>query len=75
MPRFWRTNVALAAAYGQLGDMDNASKSLHALEATRPGFAFIARGELSKWWDPALVDHLLEGLSKAGMQVLPATQL
>ena len=74
MPHFWRTNVALAAAYGQLGDMVNATRFLDALEAARPSFAPAAREELSKWWDPVLVDHLLDGLCKAGMKLVPALQ-
>lgn len=69
MPTFWCTSVALAAAYGQLGEKENAGEFLRALEDARPGFSIIARDELFKWWDPVLVDHLLDGLSKAGMEV------
>jgi hypothetical protein len=67
MPRFGRTNVTLAAAYGQLGDLDRADKFLQMLNASRPTFAAAAREELFKWWDVALVAHLLDGLRKAGM--------
>lgn len=65
MPRFWQSNLALAAAYGQLGDRENARRSLKALEECRPGFRPAAREELSRWWDSALVDRLLDGLEKA----------
>jgi TolB-like protein/DNA-binding winged helix-turn-helix (wHTH) protein/tetratricopeptide (TPR) repeat protein len=68
MPQFWRTNVALAAAYGQLGDLENAQRYLYALQTARPSFAVNAREELSKWWDTTLVNHLLDGLCKAGLQ-------
>lgn len=74
MPQFWRTNVALAAAYGQLGDLENAQRYLYALQTSRPSFAVNAREELSKWWDTALVDHLLDGLRKAGMQTAPDSE-
>ena len=74
LPQFWRNNVALAAAYGQLGEIDHARRYADALETSRPGFAATAREELSKWWTPALVEHLLDGLFKAGMEIVPAPQ-
>jgi TolB-like protein len=69
MPRFWRTNVALAAAYGQLGERDAARNAVEALVTSRPEFALVAREELAKWWDPKLVQHLIDGLSKAGLEI------
>lgn len=65
MPHFWQSNLALAAAYGQLGDSENARRSLDALETSWPGFLPIAQEELSRWWDSTLVDRLLSGLAKA----------
>jgi Flp pilus assembly protein TadD len=69
MPRFWRTNVALAAAYGQLGERDAARNAVQALVTSRPEFALVAREELAKWWDPELVGHLIDGLRKAGLEI------
>ncbi len=69
MPGFWRTHFALAAAYGQLGEHEAARKALRELLAIRPDFAAVAREELGKWWDPELIEHLIDGLRKAGMQV------
>jgi TolB-like protein len=69
MPGFWRTNLALAAAYGQLGELEAARKALRALLALRPGFAGVAREELGKWWDPELVQHLIDGVRKAGLDI------
>jgi TolB-like protein/tetratricopeptide (TPR) repeat protein len=69
MPRFWRTNVALAAAHGQLGERDAARNAVQALVTSRPGFALVAREELAKWWDPELVEHLIDGLRKAGLEI------
>jgi hypothetical protein len=37
----------------------------------RPDFPVVAREELGKWWDPQLVEHLIEGLGKAGMEIAP----
>ena len=72
MPNFWRTSLVLAASYGQLADIKNAARFLHSLEAARPGFALVAREEMSKWWNSELVEHLIEGLVKSGMKIAPA---
>jgi TolB-like protein/predicted Ser/Thr protein kinase len=69
MPGFWRTHVALASAYGQLGEREAARTALMALLGLRPDFAAIAREELRKWWDSALVEHLIDGLRRAGLDV------
>ena len=74
MPHFWQANLALAAACGQLGDSQGARRSLEGLEASWPGFRRVAREELSRWWDAALVDRLLEGLHKAETGTSPAAQ-
>jgi hypothetical protein len=39
------------------------------LLAVRPGFAAAARVELGKWWEPELVEQLVDGLRKAGLEV------
>jgi tetratricopeptide (TPR) repeat protein len=69
MPGFWRTNLALAAAYGQLDERDAARKAVRELLAIRPDFAAVAREELAKWWEPELVEHLIDGLRKAGLEI------
>lgn len=69
MPGFWRTQVALAAVYGQLGDKEAARNAVRELLAIKPNFAVAARRELRKWWDAELTEHLLDGLSKAGLEV------
>ena len=69
MPGFWRTNVALAAAYGQLSELEAARNAVQQLLAVRPDFAVLAREELGKWWDAELVEHLIEGLRKAGPEI------
>jgi len=69
MPGFWRTHLALATAYGQLGEQEAARRAVRNLLAIRPDFAAVAREELGKWWDPELIEHLIEGLRKAGLEV------
>lgn len=75
MPQFWRTNVALAAAYGQLQDRLAARNSVRMLLMLRPAFALSAREELSKWWDTELVEHLVDGLRKAGLNIPGETEM
>jgi serine/threonine protein kinase/tetratricopeptide (TPR) repeat protein len=68
MPRLWRANLALAAIYGQLGEGEAARAALRQLLLLKPEFAAAPREELGKSWDPELVEHLIEGLSKAGRE-------
>jgi serine/threonine protein kinase/tetratricopeptide (TPR) repeat protein len=69
MPGFWRTQCTLAAAYGQLGELEPARSALRELLVIRPNFATAPRAELEKWHDPELIDHVLEGLRKAGLEI------
>ncbi len=69
MPAFWRTHFALAGAYGQLGEKESARNAVQDLLTIRPDFAVVARDELRKWWDPELIEHLIEGLRKAGLEI------
>jgi len=67
MPNFWRTNIALASTYGHLGETGPGRKALELLLAARPEFATSAKEECNKWWNPDLVDQILAGLRKAGL--------
>jgi TolB-like protein/Tfp pilus assembly protein PilF len=69
MPGFWRNELALAVTYGQLGELELAHNAARELLAIRPNFPAVAREELEKWWQPELVEQLLEGLRKAGIAV------
>jgi serine/threonine protein kinase len=68
MPRFWRAHLALAVTYGQLGEREAARAALRQLLSLKPEFAASAREELGKTWDPELVEHLMDGLRKAGLE-------
>ena len=59
--------AALAASHGQLGDLASARDAVRSLLAVSPDYVAIDREELGKWFDPELVEHLIEGLRKAGM--------
>jgi serine/threonine protein kinase/tetratricopeptide (TPR) repeat protein len=67
MPGLWRANLALAAIYGQLGEPDAARSALRQMLLLKPEFAAAPRQELAKSWDPQLVEHLMDGLRKAGL--------
>ncbi len=69
MPGYYWPHASLAAIYGQLGEKERAAAALRQLHAILPNFGAIAREEYSKWNDPEFVEHLLDGLRKAGLAV------
>ncbi len=69
LPDHWGQHVATAIAYGQLGDRRAAGKALKRLVEIRPDFARIARQEFEKWWDSEFVEHMVDGLRKAGLEM------
>ncbi len=73
MPGLWRTNMVLAAIYGQLGEQDAARGAVRQLLEIKPNFTVEARQELGKWWQPELIDHLVDGLQKAGLEIAPVS--
>jgi serine/threonine protein kinase len=64
----WGAILVLAAAHGQLGERDAAQAAVRELLALMPYFGATARQECEKWWEPQLVEHLLDGLRKAGLK-------
>jgi TolB-like protein/Tfp pilus assembly protein PilF/tRNA A-37 threonylcarbamoyl transferase component Bud32 len=71
MPGFWRTQAALAAVYGQLGELDLARSAVRQLLAIRKDFPVVVHYELEKWHYPELVEQLIDGLRKAGLEIAP----
>ena len=69
LPGYFHTHAAQAAAYGQLGLREEAQGPLQQLLGLRPDFATAAREEYGKWQEPPEVEHLLEGLRKAGLEI------
>jgi TolB-like protein len=64
--------LLVAAANGQLGNLDAAGKALRDLITLRPDYSAVARDDLSKWFAPELVEQLIDGLRKAGLEVAAA---
>ncbi len=73
LPDHWGQHAAIAIARGQLGDREAADKALKRLLDLRPDFADIARQEFEKWWDSEFVEHLIDGLQKAGLDMTLAS--
>lgn len=71
MPGYFHAQAALAAAAGQLGQHETARKAVRDLLAIKPDFGNEARHEYTKWYSPELVEHLLDGLRKAGLEIAP----
>ena len=69
LPGFFAMHEALAAAYGQLGNAEAAGNALRELLRIRPDYPVMGRERLEKWLDAAVVDHMMEGLRKAGLEV------
>jgi adenylate cyclase len=71
LPGFPGMHSALAATYGQLGELEAARKALRELLALVPNFAAIARPALTQkmWFDPEMVERMLDGLRKAGLEI------
>jgi hypothetical protein len=66
---FWRTQLAIAANSGQLGQQAAANEALQTLLIQRPEIATFPREELAIWWQPEMVERLIVGLRKAGLEV------
>jgi TolB-like protein/Tfp pilus assembly protein PilF len=69
MPGFTLAYVAVAAAHGQLGNQESAANAVRQILSVKPDYATVARRDLEKIWAPQLVEHLIEGLRKAGLQM------
>ncbi len=69
MPNYYQVPAMRAAALGQLGRLEEAQQAVRALLALRPDFGATVRQEYGKWYGPELVEHLLDGLRKAGLEI------
>jgi serine/threonine protein kinase/tetratricopeptide (TPR) repeat protein len=74
MPGFWRTQFMLAVCNGQLGELEAARNAIQELLRIRPDFLVVWREELFKWWQAELVEHLIDGLRKAGLKIESGVQ-
>jgi adenylate cyclase len=69
MPTYYHIHALRAAALGQLGRHQEAHKAVQDLLVLRPGFAATARQEYAKWYDSELIEQIVDGLRKAGLEI------
>jgi hypothetical protein len=69
MPNYFHLPALRPATLGQLGRHEEAGKAVRDLMALRPDFATAARQEYAKWYGPELIEQLIDGLRKAGLEV------
>jgi TolB-like protein len=59
----------LAAAYGQLGDVEGGAMAAAELVKFRPELPALMRKQVAKVWNAEYGDRFLEGLRKAGLEI------
>ena len=57
--------------YAQLGRMEEARKALRDMLSLKPNYAEVARELHGRWIQPDLVEQLMDGLRKAGLEIPP----
>ena len=72
-PQNYYTHAVLAICYAQLGRMQEARSALREMLALKPNYAEVARELHGRWIDPNLVEQLMDGLRKAGLEIPPAS--
>jgi adenylate cyclase len=68
-PKNFYTHAVLAMCHAQLGQMAAARKSVDEMLALKPDYAEVARDLHAKWILPELVEKLMDGLRKAGVEI------
>jgi TolB-like protein/predicted Zn-dependent protease len=61
--------MMIAAACGQLGDIDGGAKAVADLIKFRPELPAIMRKQVAKVWNPEYGERFLDGLRKAGLEI------
>ena len=70
-PQNYYTHAVLAICYAQLGRREEARGALRDMLALKPNYAEVARELHGRWIDPDLVERLMVGLRKAGLEIAP----
>ena len=69
-PDYYLLPVILAALYGELGDKEKAAANVAKILELRPNYAATFRADVTKrHFKPDLIDHMADGLRKAGLPV------
>ena len=76
IPGFFWNYVTLAGSYGQLGMQAEAAQAVSDLLAVNPSYAQNARREFRKYyWDETELEHVMDGLRKAGLDIPDEAQV
>jgi len=67
-PQLWAMHFAVAACCGQLDRQPMGVEAVRSLLALKPDFAATMRESFGRWWEPEVVEHLADGLAKAGLE-------
>jgi adenylate cyclase len=73
-PQNYYTHAVLAMCYAQLGQMGEARNALRDMLALKPNYAEVARELHGRWIDPDLVEQLMDGLRKAGLEIAASAE-
>ena len=68
-PRSERIHLWLAASYAKKGRIEDAEWEIEQILMHNPEFSYQRLHEIFPFKDPADLDHFLDGLRKAGLQV------
>jgi serine/threonine-protein kinase len=68
-PQNYYTHAVLAMCYAQLGRMEEARKAVRDMLALKPNYVAVARELHGRWIQPDLVEQLMDGLRKAGLDI------
>jgi class 3 adenylate cyclase/TolB-like protein len=75
LPKNVMVQATLAAAYGQLGELDNAKSIIDQIRKNKPDFEGNPRAEFrARRMPDELVESIMDGLRKAGLNVPPGVQ-
>jgi hypothetical protein len=66
----WGAQALTAAACGQIGDTDGATKAVRELLRLRADAVPRLRADCDKWFDPEHAAHLIDGFRKAGLEIM-----
>jgi hypothetical protein len=70
-PDNFYTYAVLAMSHAQLGQLEPARRAVEQMLALKPDYVEIARDLHGKWIQPDLVEKLMDGLRKAGVEIPP----
>jgi TolB-like protein/Tfp pilus assembly protein PilF len=68
-PQNYYTHAVLAMCYAQLGRVEEARTALRDMLALKPNYAEVARELHGRWIQSDLVEQLMDGLRKAGLEI------